>query len=303
MTAQDRRFYTEHLNGLQPAGLSQLVDEEPPREIPVGCYDTGYGYFNKELGMLYQYDGSLIRAAELDEVVWIPMHCRRGGGAGDPPPKNAPKDGGPARGGVRGGPPQLSHYAMDTSGKKPVKNVRHPKEMRAGEPRDVLAKLAQAAKAADGPTFLGLFGDKDVPVVTMGLLSALQNAAMVARGDLRKGLIAELQRVCAEFGCIQDQIPRHVQKGEAVTQRVVDAVFSAQAQTTIGALTSELLRILATAPALPNSSTTALQDLRIEGSSATAFMNRRVVHFGLNKLGTWVFKADLSYLQNWNPHF
>lgn len=42
----DRRFYSSIQDGLRPAGRSRLTNDDPPRKIPEGCYDTGDGFYN-----------------------------------------------------------------------------------------------------------------------------------------------------------------------------------------------------------------------------------------------------------------
>jgi len=45
-TTEDRRFYSEILRGLKPAGVSQFSDVHPPPIIPKGTYDCGDGFFD-----------------------------------------------------------------------------------------------------------------------------------------------------------------------------------------------------------------------------------------------------------------
>jgi hypothetical protein len=37
----ERRYYTEQLSAIPPAGLSKRHDREPPPNVPIGKYDTG----------------------------------------------------------------------------------------------------------------------------------------------------------------------------------------------------------------------------------------------------------------------
>jgi len=53
----DRRFYSELVGGLRPAGDTQLTNTHPPVRIPAGTYDTGDGYFNEADGKVYDYEG------------------------------------------------------------------------------------------------------------------------------------------------------------------------------------------------------------------------------------------------------
>ncbi len=59
----DRRFYTETLHGLKPAGRSQLKDNEPPEVIPHDCYDVGDGIYNPVSRIVTDYNGEFIRNA------------------------------------------------------------------------------------------------------------------------------------------------------------------------------------------------------------------------------------------------
>ena len=44
-------------------GRSQLVDREPPREVPLGWYDCGDGLYNPENRVVYTYDNKFLRNA------------------------------------------------------------------------------------------------------------------------------------------------------------------------------------------------------------------------------------------------
>jgi hypothetical protein len=59
----DRRFYTETLHGLKPAGRSQLKDNEPPQVIPEDCYDVGDGMYNPRSRVVTDYKGEFVRNA------------------------------------------------------------------------------------------------------------------------------------------------------------------------------------------------------------------------------------------------
>eukprot|EP00746_Dinoflagellata_sp_MGD_P002220 gnl/MRDRNA2_/MRDRNA2_104313_c0_seq1.p1 gnl/MRDRNA2_/MRDRNA2_104313_c0~~gnl/MRDRNA2_/MRDRNA2_104313_c0_seq1.p1 ORF type:complete len:194 (+),score=34.04 gnl/MRDRNA2_/MRDRNA2_104313_c0_seq1:75-656(+) len=75
----DRRFYTEVLHGLQPAGKTLLTNEPVPPSIPQGTYDTGHGYFDPQTEQIMSYDGKEVIGipAEIEEH-WIKNHCRKG---------------------------------------------------------------------------------------------------------------------------------------------------------------------------------------------------------------------------------
>lgn len=79
VSQSDRRFYTEVLTGLQPAGQTLLTNERVPPKIPYGTYDTGNGYFDAATEQIMSYDGKDVIGipAELEEQ-WIKNHCRRG---------------------------------------------------------------------------------------------------------------------------------------------------------------------------------------------------------------------------------
>ncbi|NWU54303.1 MORN5 protein, partial [Dromas ardeola] len=73
----DRRFYTEICSGLKPAGISQLTNLDPPRKIPVGCYDCGDGFYNPETRVIVDYKLRFLRNADDDEHEWIIRTCRK----------------------------------------------------------------------------------------------------------------------------------------------------------------------------------------------------------------------------------
>uniref|UniRef100_A0A9J8AZ37 MORN repeat-containing protein 5 n=1 Tax=Cyprinus carpio carpio TaxID=630221 RepID=A0A9J8AZ37_CYPCA len=62
---KDRRFYSERCNGLKPAGESQVTDQDPPRAIPDGCYDSGDGFYDPSTRVVKDYDGNFLRNADL----------------------------------------------------------------------------------------------------------------------------------------------------------------------------------------------------------------------------------------------
>ncbi|XP_070934384.1 MORN repeat-containing protein 5 isoform X2 [Macaca nemestrina] len=94
----DRRFYTEILNGLKPAGMAQLTNMDPPRKIPKGYYDCGDGFYNPVTRVIKDYRNRFLRNAGVtaeevaaaliriawrlqnydDEHEWITRTCRKG---------------------------------------------------------------------------------------------------------------------------------------------------------------------------------------------------------------------------------
>lgn len=76
----DRRFYSELVEGLRPAGDAQLTNAHPPPHIPPNTYDVGDGYFSEVDGKVYAYNTATdpIRTATQDEEVWAKNKCRRG---------------------------------------------------------------------------------------------------------------------------------------------------------------------------------------------------------------------------------
>jgi hypothetical protein len=74
----DRRFYTEICHGLKPAGRSQLTNEKPSKEIPIGWYDCGDGLYNPENRVVYDYNHKFLRNADDEEHEWIVRSCRKG---------------------------------------------------------------------------------------------------------------------------------------------------------------------------------------------------------------------------------
>jgi hypothetical protein len=326
--APHRRYHTEHLNGLQPAGQSQLVDVEPAREIPDGCYDTGDGYFNPELGLIHNYEGRCLRAPGLEELAWIPAHCRRGGGPDAPPDRRTHRGHGgdlPSLTGrlaprISGGVPDapvpvpqpeepLPEPTAEAMGgpparggtKKNPRNVKRPAAYRAREPDAVLPMLAAAARAGDGPAFLGLFADGDVTLIAAGLLSALQAAAMSARGDARKQLSGELQRICTEYECHQDHIPRHLARGAVLSEIAKVRLFTEYATQNIGKLATDILRVLGSGcPRLSNSGE-GLTDVRVRANKATGIVDGHVAKFVTCRYNSWTLVPDLGFIAAWNP--
>ena len=74
----DRRFYSEVVNGLRPAGDAQLANAHPPPKIPAGSYDVGHGYFVEGESKVYSYTGAELRTADAREAAWAVAKCRKG---------------------------------------------------------------------------------------------------------------------------------------------------------------------------------------------------------------------------------
>lgn len=55
-TPGDRRFFTEHQHGIEPAGRDQLANSKDlSRVLPRGCYDVVDGYLNPDDGLVYDW--------------------------------------------------------------------------------------------------------------------------------------------------------------------------------------------------------------------------------------------------------
>ncbi|CAE8583596.1 unnamed protein product [Polarella glacialis] len=75
----DRRFYTEVLEGLKPAGETLLTNEKVPPPIPKGSYDYGAGYLDPATEQIMSYDGKeVLSYVQEAEEKWIKDHCRKG---------------------------------------------------------------------------------------------------------------------------------------------------------------------------------------------------------------------------------
>ncbi|XP_045499347.1 MORN repeat-containing protein 5-like [Colias croceus] len=74
----DRRFTIEYNTGLQPAGQSYMTPEQPPREIPIGYYDTGDGFYDPKTKVVYSIHDptAIIRSPSVREQKWIIENCR-----------------------------------------------------------------------------------------------------------------------------------------------------------------------------------------------------------------------------------
>ncbi|KAM7316906.1 hypothetical protein ACRRTK_024637 [Alexandromys fortis] len=60
----DRRFHTEICYGLKPSGISQLTNMDPPRKIPIGCYDCGDGFYDPRTRVIKDYRSRFLRNAD-----------------------------------------------------------------------------------------------------------------------------------------------------------------------------------------------------------------------------------------------
>ena len=74
----DRRFYSERLDGVKPAGMSQLVDKGEPIPVPQGTFDVGDGYYDPEIHEIRSYDGKPLRKPNSKEAARIVAMCRTG---------------------------------------------------------------------------------------------------------------------------------------------------------------------------------------------------------------------------------
>ncbi|KAA6382015.1 MAG: putative radial spoke head 1 [Streblomastix strix] len=72
----DRRFYSERLFGLNPAGQSKHTNSGIIASIPQGCFDTGTSYYDPSTGNLHNYSGVFLRKASQPEADWIVLNCR-----------------------------------------------------------------------------------------------------------------------------------------------------------------------------------------------------------------------------------
>ena len=76
-TSKDRRFYTETLDTIKPAGELQYTDRVPAPELPKDCYDVGNGYFDPKNGSIHDYaTKKKIRDASEKELQWATKKCR-----------------------------------------------------------------------------------------------------------------------------------------------------------------------------------------------------------------------------------
>jgi hypothetical protein len=76
--ADDRRFYSERVHGLNPAGATRQTDAGAAPVIPKRTYDTGDGYFSPSTGEELTYDHQPLRTPSAEEAAWIVKHCRIG---------------------------------------------------------------------------------------------------------------------------------------------------------------------------------------------------------------------------------
>ncbi|VDP98133.1 unnamed protein product [Trichobilharzia regenti] len=67
---------------------SQLVDKEPRKQIPPGCYDTGDGFYDPLTRVVTDYTGRFLRNSgrslallnntlDAEEHIWITTKCRK----------------------------------------------------------------------------------------------------------------------------------------------------------------------------------------------------------------------------------
>jgi hypothetical protein len=77
-TGKDRRFFSEHVNGLRPAGDTQLTNAHPPLRLPKNTYDVGDGYLDVADGKVYSFAHVQLRDAAPEEKEWAAAHCRVG---------------------------------------------------------------------------------------------------------------------------------------------------------------------------------------------------------------------------------
>lgn len=77
-TGKDRRFFSEHVNGLRPAGDTQVTNAHPPPRLPKDAYDVGDGYLDVADGKVYSFDHVQLRVATNEEKEWASARCRVG---------------------------------------------------------------------------------------------------------------------------------------------------------------------------------------------------------------------------------
>mmetsp|Transcript_62056 Transcript_62056/g.134658 ORF Transcript_62056/g.134658 Transcript_62056/m.134658 type:complete len:357 (-) Transcript_62056:139-1209(-) len=123
----DRRFYTEVLHGLQPAGQTLLTNEPEPPKIPKGTFDTGNGFYDTTQGMILSYDGKdvLDYPGEVEER-WIKEHCRKGFQGDADRPRPALVLGGSGTGTADATPAPTAPADVEAAAPEPVKEA--PKE-------------------------------------------------------------------------------------------------------------------------------------------------------------------------------
>jgi len=79
LPGKDRRFQTERLNGLRPAGRCQMTNKEPPVTIPGGMYDVGKGFFDPNTEHVVDYKTmKFIGTTGPDTHKWVKDTCRKG---------------------------------------------------------------------------------------------------------------------------------------------------------------------------------------------------------------------------------
>ncbi|KAJ8723464.1 hypothetical protein PYW08_003376 [Mythimna loreyi] len=77
-TMPDRRFEIEYEQGLKPGGQSNLTADLPTKEILLGYYDTGDGFYDPKTRVVYKYEdlSAVLRAPTVLEQQWIVKNCR-----------------------------------------------------------------------------------------------------------------------------------------------------------------------------------------------------------------------------------
>lgn len=84
-TATDRRFYSESVSpsGIRPTGELHYSDTSVSRDVPLGSYDAGNGFYSPSTGLVGAYDDPFTtRQPSEKETKWL---CTRA-------PKAATKD-------------------------------------------------------------------------------------------------------------------------------------------------------------------------------------------------------------------
>ena len=75
---KDRRFFSEHVRGIPPAGRSNLTNDGHVMQIPRGAYDVGDGFYDASEKSVFAYDTvTVLRKPTDDEINWIIANCRR----------------------------------------------------------------------------------------------------------------------------------------------------------------------------------------------------------------------------------
>lgn len=76
---RDRRFQTERIFGLKPAGRCQQTNKDPPVTIPKGMLDEGKGFFDPKTSHIVDYNTlKFIDTTGPDTHNWVKNSCRKG---------------------------------------------------------------------------------------------------------------------------------------------------------------------------------------------------------------------------------